>query len=76
MLSEDLGGILEVFIFTFSLILTPIAKYSFNLKATKQLFFVRTADNTLMKNLVESRHNDFCNSDKVFSDYKFELNLG
>jgi len=48
MLSEDVGGILEVLLFSLSIFLVPIARFSFNLKATKELFYVRTASENLL----------------------------
>ena len=40
----DLGGVMEVFLFIFGIVLYPISKMSFILKATKMLFHARTSD--------------------------------
>ena len=47
-MAEDIGGILEAFLFLLQLFLLPIANYSFNLKAVKELFLIRTADTKLL----------------------------
>lgn len=48
-MGEDLGGIIEIMLFTFAFFIVPLATFSFNLKATKKLFYVRTGEKSLMR---------------------------
>jgi hypothetical protein len=43
----ELGGVIEVFILIFGVVLYPISKFSFFLKATKMLFHARTSDSSM-----------------------------
>jgi hypothetical protein len=45
----DLGGVVEVFLFIFGIVLYPISKMSFIFKATKMLFHARTSDINMFK---------------------------
>ena len=45
----ELGGVIEIFIITFSVFLGPISYFSFILKATKALFLARTDDQQMFK---------------------------
>ena len=46
-LMGDLGGVLEVFIFACSFLLSPIFEHSFVMKALSILFLARTSDKTM-----------------------------
>lgn len=70
-LGEDLGGIIEIMLFTLSLFVSPIATFSFNLKAIKKLFMVRTGDKTLCMNVDEQ-----CKKSPILGsnrDYQFVI---
>ena len=45
----ELGGVIEVFVITFSVFLGPVSYFSFILKATKILFLARTEDGLLFE---------------------------
>ena len=45
----ELGGVIEVFIIIFGVLLYPISQFSFILKATKMLFLARSQDKKLFK---------------------------
>jgi hypothetical protein len=64
-MGEDLGGIIEILLFSLSIFLVPISTFSFNLKATKKLFLVRSNDKTLMKHVDEK-----CKTGSMSTQYK------
>ena len=43
----ELGGVMEVMVIIFGLILYPISEHNFYLNAIKKLFFARTDDNDI-----------------------------
>lgn len=43
----ELGGVMEVLVIIFGLILFPISEHSFYLNAIKKLFFARTKDSDI-----------------------------
>ena len=45
----DLGGVLEVFLVVFGLILYPVSEHSYVLSALNKLFLVRTSSPSLFK---------------------------
>jgi len=45
----DFGGVTEVIMLCFGFFLFPVSEHSFFLKATKRLFFARTADENIFK---------------------------
>lgn len=47
-MTEDLGGIIEILFILFAIFINPISKFSFNLKAIKKLFNVRTSDKSII----------------------------
>jgi len=47
-MGEELGGIIEIMVVFCSIFVLPISTFSFKLKAIRNLFFVRTAQNNLL----------------------------
>jgi hypothetical protein len=45
----EMGGVIEIIVIVFGVILYPISKQSFILKATSELFKARTSDNLLFE---------------------------
>ena len=45
----ELGGVIEIFIISFGVVLYPISKHSFILNATKILFKAKTTEKNLFK---------------------------
>lgn len=43
-LSGDLGGVIEIFMIAFGILLTPFAHFLFNLKAIEKLYLAKTKD--------------------------------
>ena len=72
MLLEEVGGMIMMLTFLLSLLLSPLAKFSFNIKATKELFYVRTSEPRLLKHQVQ-RDEESAEKSKEFSDWKFEM---
>lgn len=64
-MGEDLGGIIEIMLFTFSIFLLPISKFSFDIKSVKKLFLVRTSEEHLMRHVDKK-----CMSNKLTTSYK------
>ena len=52
----ELGGVIEIFIITFGIILHPIAKHSFMLNAIKLLFKARTKETNLFTQSKKDRN--------------------
>ena len=46
----EMGGVIEIVVLVFGVVIYPISKQSFVLKATKELFKARTKDETLFRN--------------------------
>ena len=46
----EIGGVIEVVVLVFGVLIYPISKQSFVLKATKELFKARTSNDDLLKN--------------------------
>ena len=68
----ELGGVIEIFIITFSVFLGPISYFSFILKATKALFLARTDDHQMFK---PSTTNDFSKGQTESSKIQQELDI-
>lgn len=52
----DLGGVIEVLAISFGILLVPMSKHLFILRATKKLFLAKTDDDSLFLKKV-SKHN-------------------
>jgi hypothetical protein len=49
--AKDVGGLANILLLFFSLIIYPVSNFSFFLKAINKLYFARTKDNKLFKAL-------------------------
>ena len=54
----DIGGVLEVFISIFGIILTPISEYVFSNTMISSLFLAKTRDQSIFQNK-QSQRKDF-----------------
>ena len=57
-LAEDIGGIVQSLSVIFSVFLLPISAFSFNLRAIKNLFLVRTSESNLLKQAGDRKSED------------------
>jgi len=51
--AKDVGGVANVLLLTFSLVVYPFSNFSFFLRAINKLYFARTKDSKLFKSLNE-----------------------
>ena len=64
----DLGGVTEIVMLLFGFFLFPIAEFSFNIKAMKKWYFVRTNDSDLVEDC--DKHKKDGVKKKINKDYK------
>ena len=49
-ITGDLGGVMEVFVWSIGILISPFSVFSFNMKAINKLFMAKTVDKNLFKN--------------------------
>jgi hypothetical protein len=69
-IAKDIGGLTNVLLVMFSLLIYPMANYSFFLRAIKRLYFAKTSDKKLFE-FYKKKHNH------IFQNFyeKYDCNL-
>ena len=68
---SEIGGVLEIFIFLFGLVLFPFSRHMFVVECLNSLYFARTSENGL---LVSSECKRNYNSGEVKKNVRFDFN--
>jgi len=66
-MGEDLGGIIEILLFTIAIFAMPVSEFSFTLSSASKLFLVRSGNPKLIDPKSSSQPKN------VYSDYEFTL---